>query len=202
MKKRNTYNTLKIKNQSGLSLVELLISMVVGLFLLAGVVTNFVSTTKADVKRDAVSEMDANATEALRVLRNSITHAGYRTIDNTILEDDRPFFIDTVDLPNVSCRNGADRDKKTIKQNHRTRDTNSRDFLTVISLADNPCVAGSAECPSGSGNEIPNALVYTDCSGGGEQRDAHSVSCSTDPTVGMLNPMDAKIYSSFCLDNY
>ena len=36
--------------------------MVVGLFLLAGVVTNFIGTKDADVKRDAVGEMDANAT--------------------------------------------------------------------------------------------------------------------------------------------
>ena len=40
---------LRLKSQSGLSLIELMISMVVGLFLLAGVVTNFISTTDADI---------------------------------------------------------------------------------------------------------------------------------------------------------
>jgi len=124
-----------IKKQSGMSLIELMISMVVGLFLLAGVVTNFISTKSADVKRDAVSEMDANAAEAFRVLRKTITHAGYRSIENTILEDDMAFYIDdSNNVTNVACRNGSPRDKWPIETDRRTRDGGTKDFLTVISL--------------------------------------------------------------------
>jgi len=45
----------------------------------------------------------------------------------------------------------------------------------------------------------PQALVYTDCTGGGITRDAHVVACSTDPIVGMKERSEAKIYSSFRL---
>lgn len=72
-------NTMGNHHQSGsgVSLVELMISMVVGLFLLAGVVTNFIGTKDADRTRDAVSEMDANASAAFSILRPVIAHAGY-----------------------------------------------------------------------------------------------------------------------------
>lgn len=123
MKNRNTS-----KKQKGMSLVELLISMVVGLFLLAGVVGNFISNKTADVKRDAVSEMDANAAEALRVLRLSISHAGYKSIENTRLEDDLAFYIENQNITSPSCRNGASRDKSAVKANRRTRDASNKDF--------------------------------------------------------------------------
>jgi len=181
----------QIKNQNGMSLVELLISMVVGLFLLAGVVSNFISNKTADVKRDAVSEMDANAAEALRVLRDAISHAGYQSIENTRLEDDMPFFIGKTDVANVTCRGGIQRDKSIVKANKRTRDGSTKDFLAVISLADNPL--------DSAGNPNPNALVFSDCTGGGATRDARAVGCSTDPNVGMFNPTDAKIYNYFWL---
>ena len=193
----NKTQSLPLKKQKGMSLVELLISMVVGLFLLAGVVTNFISTKASDVKRDAVSEMDANAAEAFRVLRASISHAGYRSFENTKLENDMAFYINNSVVPNATCRNGYTRDSWSPTANRRTRNGGGQDFITVISLADNPCAAGSTECLAGSGNENPDALVFSDCTGGGATRDAKTVSCSTDPVVGMPNPMDAKIYNSF-----
>ncbi len=194
-----TDRILMLKRQAGMSLIELMISMVVGLFLLAGVVTNFISTKGADVKRDAVSEMDANATAAFNILRQTISHAGYRSIENALLEDDLAFYTENKVAANATCRNGSQRDLWSVPANRRTRDSATKDFLTVISLADNPCLAGSASCPPGSGNENPAALVYTDCTGGGANRDARTVACSTDPDVGMNNPTDAKIYSSFWL---
>ena len=189
--KNNISRKPSFNNQQGMSLVELLISMVVGLFLLAGVVSNFISNQTADVKRDAVSEMDANAAEAFRVLRGTIAHAGYRSIENSRLENDLAFYYENKTVASVSCAGGINRDRFPVKANKRTRDGSRKDFLTVISLADNPL--------DSLGNVNPNALVYTDCTGGGAQRDARAVACSTDPTVGMSNPSDAKIYNSFWL---
>jgi len=193
MKNKNLKHTKSLieRNQKGMSLVELLISMVVGLFLLAGVVSNFISNKTADVKRDAVSEMDANAAEAFRVLRGVIGHAGYQSIENTRLEPEMPFHIDNVAVPNIACRGGIERDVWSVPGNKRTRDGSNKDFLTVLYLADNPF--------DDAGAINPNALVYTDCTGGGAQRDPRTVACSTDPEVGMLNPPDAKIYNSFWL---
>ena len=193
------------RHQSGMSLIELMISMVVGLFLLAGVVTNFLGTTKADIKREAVSEMDANAVLAFEYLRKSIAHAGYPSIENTPMES--PFYVDDIKIDqdfsdSYTCADGLDRDVYKIKGNRRTRDaSNGRDFLMVVSLADNPCLPGKTRCdgPTRTADINPAALVYTDCTGGGTERDAHAVACSTDPDLGMSDSRDAKIYSAFRL---
>lgn len=197
IKNQNSTRSIK-KHQKGVSLIELMIAMVVGLFLLAGVVTNFISTTNADVKRDAVSEMDANAQLIFGVLRHSISHAGYASIENARIE--KGFFTDSDGNPdqNVTCRNGIKRDVFTPQRNRRTRDISTRDMLTVVSLADNPCRAGLTSCPDPD-DVNPNANFYTDCTGGGADRNARTVSCSTDETVGMENPEEAIIYSTFRL---
>lgn len=191
-----------IAKQQGMSLVELLISVVVGLFLLTGVISNFISNKNADVKRDAISEMDANAAEALRVLRQTVSHAGYRSRENTILKDDMPFYINLQRVENKQCRGGINRDITEIGPSRRTRDGGERDYLTVISLADNPCINGVNQCGNDAANQSPLALVYTDCGGGGATRNQLAVACSTDPVVGMPDPTDAKIYSSFWLKRY
>lgn len=192
---------IKAKNQLGISTIELMVSTVIGLFLLSGVVTTFLSTANSDVKREAISEMDANAAEALRVLRKAISHAGYRSIENINLEDDMAFYVDdsVVDkpVPNPLCRGDVERDKQEVEYENRTRDGSSKDFLTVIYLADNPCL--TSDCSASPSDENPNARVFTDCIGGGNQRDAHSVACSTAPSLGMKDPMDAKIFNSFWL---
>ena len=192
------------KNQYGLSLIELMVSMVVGLFLLAGVVTNFLSTSKTDIKRVAISEMDNNAAVAFDYLRKSIAHAGYPSKENIPLET--PFY-DTDDVidkdfeTSAACAGGLERDKHKIKGNRRTRDSGDTDFLMVVSLADNPCLPGVTRCdgPSRVADINPAALMFSDCTGGGVQRDAHAVACSTDPTLGMPDSRDAKIYSAFRL---
>jgi len=185
-----------MKQQIGMSLIELMISMVIGLFLLAGVVTNFISTTSADKKRDAISEMDANAAAAFKVLRQAISHAGYRSIENTRLKDDEAFYTDTKnDVKETFCRDGVKRDFNKVKKSRATKDGSSKDTLTVISLADNPCLSGA-----GSSCVInPAALVYTDCTGGGYKLDTHTIACSTDPDHGMPDPTEAIIYNSFLL---
>nr|WP_299876462.1 PilW family protein [uncultured Cocleimonas sp.] len=181
-------------------MIELMISMVVGLFLLAGVVTNFTSTKNADVKRDAVSEMDANAAVAFGILRQAITHAGYTSIENVQLKDNKPFFTTSDgNLTNPTCSNGSLRDVNPPAPNRRTRDSATRDFLSVMYLADNPCKAGLNSCPDVA-DINPNALIYTDCTGGGSTRDARTVACSTDPVKGIRdNKRDALIYNSFYL---
>ncbi len=192
----------EIHYQSGLSLVELMISMVVGLFLLAGVVTNFIGTKNADVKRDAVSEIDANAAVAFNVLRQAISHAGYASIENIHLKDNKPFYTESDGvLQNPKCSNGMLRDKKPPVRRNRTRDNGSKDYLSVMYLADNPCKKGVGSCTNNPANFNPHALMYTDCTGGGSQRDARSVACSTDRVGGMPNKQEALIYNSFYLNN-
>ena len=198
-------SAIKIKHninrchQSGMSLIELMISMVVGLFLLAGVVTNFIGTKDNDRMRDAISEMDANAAQVFEVLRPAIAHAGYSGIDNIRLE--KPFYTesDGATAPNPACRGGTSNIAWSEAIDEHTQDFANRDKISVISMADNPCNPGLTSCASDA-DKNPAALVYTDCTGGGaDTSDTRVVSCSTDPTRGIEDPTEAKIYNTFTL---
>ena len=187
-------------HQSGMSLIELMISMVVGLFLLAGVVTNFIGTKDNDRMRDAISEMDANAAQVFEILRPAIAHAGYSGIDNIRLE--KPFYTesDGATAPNPACRGGTSNIAWSEDIDEHTQDFANRDKISVISMADNPCNPGLASCANDA-DKNPAALVYTDCSGGGaDTSDTRVVSCSTDTANGgMTDPTEAKIYNTFTL---
>ncbi|MGK0270427.1 MAG: type IV pilus assembly protein PilW [Cocleimonas sp.] len=201
MKMMNTINKkYHFKHrQQGLSLIELMVSMVVGLFLLVGLVSSFINTKDTDRARMAISEMDATANLAFDVMRKTITHAGYVSIDPVIRPT--PGFYTKNDPPiaSATCRNGSEREPSNRRRSIRpTSDIANRDTITVISLADNPCRDGLISCP----NDVdvnPQALLYYDCTGGGMTRDANTVACSTDSNVGMVDRTNAKIYSSFRL---
>ncbi len=197
-KEKKFRHTRIINAQKGLSLVELLVSITLGTFILAGVVTNFIGTKEADKTRAALSEMDANARAAINILRQTILHAGYPSINNVRLETAFYTPEDGV-LTNKNCGAGISRDLYTPLWWQRTRDSGRTDVMTVVSLADNPCKPGVATCP-GTANVNPAALVYYDCLGGGAKRDnPRVVSCSTDPDSGMEDPTEAKIFSTFWL---
>jgi len=188
----------KASSQNGLSLVELLVSMVMGLFLLGGVITNFVGTKDSDRMRSAISQMDADARSAISALRGPIQHAGYPSIDNIILE--KAFYTrgDSA-IVNPLCANGQRRDTNTPIPSDQTRDGIRTDIITVISMADNPCRLGLASCPD-IADVNPEAQVYTDGAGGGADRGVNTVSCSTDRLIGMGrigNSTDARLYSTF-----
>ena len=197
--KKKSINLDPDKRQVGFSLVELLVSMVIGVFLLGGIITNFVSTKDSDKIRTAVSQMDADARLALDRLTETVRHAGYQSIYNVRL--DKPFYTSSDGvITNPACRGGGiNRDKYKPRRTDRTRDRSRGDVITVISLADNPCKPGNGSCPSDI-KVNPRALVYTDCLGGGVTRTSERVvSCSAEPGVGMDDPTQAKIYSTFFL---
>lgn len=192
------HNSLLVRKNKGMSLIELMISMVVGMFLLAGVVTNFLGTKTADIKRQAISEMDANANVAFSTLRQTISHTGYASTQNIRLE--KAFYTRSDGaVQSANCRDGLARESDANRASIRTTDDGGfADRITIITLADNPCRDGFAQCPN-SADVDPSALVYTDCTGGGATRDSRTVSCSTDRTLGMPNPTEALIYSGFRL---
>jgi type IV pilus assembly protein PilW len=215
MKLLNNYNisTTSKSQQSGFSLIELLIASTLGLFVIGGVITSFVGTKDSEQMRSAVSEMDANARTAIEVLRKNISVAGYPS-KRVLNGFDKPFYSEkdedndsTKGSINRSCGGGVARihtDVSSIpSRGQYTADSNDRtgrgDVLTAVVLADNPCIAGVSNCSASLANIDPKAMVYTDCAGGGSDRDAQAVSCSTDRDVGMPNAKQAKLYSTFFL---
>jgi len=202
MKNQNSkfnYQSLPSR-ESGFTLIELLLAATLGVFILGGVVVSFISTNSTEKMRAAISEMDSNARVAMQKLRENISHAGYPSIRNITI--DKPFYSESDGVAtNLNCATGVDMNisEHTPGSKQYTRDSSTSgrgDVLTVISLADNPCtnLAGNSTCPDANIN--PNALVYTDCNGGGSTRNAIASYCNTEL---MPNPEDAKIYSTFYL---
>lgn len=65
------------RRQAGTSLVEILIAMVIGLFILGGVVAVFVNMQKSFTSQDQLSQLQDNERLALTILTNTVQSAGY-----------------------------------------------------------------------------------------------------------------------------
>lgn len=66
------------KRESGFGLVELMVALTVGLFLLAGVLTVFVDSKQTYRESDAVGRLQENARYAFDVLSRDLRSAGYQ----------------------------------------------------------------------------------------------------------------------------
>jgi len=69
-------NNNKLQHK-GFSLVEIMISLALGLFIMAGISTVYVSTKETYALRDQISELDENARTAMNALRTHLEAAGY-----------------------------------------------------------------------------------------------------------------------------
>ena len=90
--------------QQGFSLIELMIALVLGLFVIAGLATVYLSSKETYALRDQISEMDENARIAIKALRTHIEGAGYSSeigsiqLDNYLLP--AGFVVSTATCPN------------------------------------------------------------------------------------------------------
>ena len=71
MKRTSTTHTL------GFSLIELLVAMVLGLFLMTGVISAFISAKQSYAQQDALGQMQENARFALEMLARDTRMAGF-----------------------------------------------------------------------------------------------------------------------------
>lgn len=71
----------------GFSLVEIMIAMTIGLFLMAGISTVYISSKETYALRDQISEMDESARVAMKALRTHIESAGYSSDANIQLDN-------------------------------------------------------------------------------------------------------------------
>ncbi len=81
MKKNQSYMS-KGSVQKGFSLIELMITMMIGLFLLVGIATSFMASKKGNSDRNQLSVLEDNGRMALEIISNSIERAGYTPISN------------------------------------------------------------------------------------------------------------------------
>ncbi len=66
-----------IKGQKGFSLIEMMVAMLIGLFLLGGVVSVYISSSQSSRVNNGLRTMQENGRYALTLLRNSIQISGY-----------------------------------------------------------------------------------------------------------------------------
>lgn len=179
-------NQFTYKRNRGLSLIEMMVSMVLGLFLIGGLTTMYLGSKKTDKIRAAVSDIEENARLTLNTLRAAIQHAGYKSVDNIIL--DKPFQTPTDGvIQNKFCNDSkamitnSDLTTPPLEFQGYTKDGDLGDRITVVYRADNP----------------DRGPVTFDCMGGDYSNDrVRQLSCSTDqPNGGMLNTGQSKIYN-------
>lgn len=72
----NTFSLLSRPRQTGFNIIELLIGMTVGLFLLAGVIGIFISSQQAGRTTDSLSRIQENARMAFELMARDVREAG------------------------------------------------------------------------------------------------------------------------------
>lgn len=174
----NVITNNSIKYRTGFTLLEMMIAISLGMIIILGLMSVYLSSQKSSQTRDAVANMEANARVALSSLRQIIEHAGYPSIYNVPLE--KPFHSTEDGAIDISsrCRGGSERlVYPTSIANKHTIDSAGRDQIVVKYMGDNP--------------DDPNAEIITDCSGSQVLAE-----CSADPNNGMYNSMQAIVYNA------
>lgn len=188
MKKSQYKSAMIPAKQFGLSLIELLVTMTIGMVLILGLATIFSSNKDTQVLQAELSDMDANARSALFSLRNSISHAGYPSFNYVVL--DKPFLTpsDAASFTNPYCRDVEKliRGQSGIANNvDKSTYDSIRDAITPAFMIDNPKQrAGYYGCSSLNQTSKPDT-------------ENMAIVCSTDASVGMANATMARGYNRF-----
>lgn len=167
----------------GVSLVELMVAMIVGVFMLAGLSSVYINSKTTDKTRAQISEMEENARTALMTMRQIISHAGYS--GGYVPEIEKPFYIETDDITNRVCRGGGTDNYLITNENILNEKTQNnvvakRDTMVVISLLDSPNNTSSQAASN----------IIEDCGGS-----VVAAQCSSDPVDGLYNIMEARVYN-------
>lgn len=167
----------------GYSLIELMIAMTIGIFLVSGLTSLLVSSKSADKMRSQISEMEENARTALITMRQIISHAGYPS--EYSLPIDKPFYAETDDMPNPTCRSGGS-ESHLIKYKY-IRDEKTKN--SVVAKRDTMVVVNMLDSPNNTSVGASSNIVE-DCVGSVVEPE-----CSSDPIDGMYLNTEAKVYN-------
>jgi type IV pilus assembly protein PilW len=173
---------LKNKQQKGFSLIELMIAMTIGLFLLAGIASSYLASKKASVNRSSTSELEDNGRFALEAITRSLQHTGYSP--NIFLGN--PFINNITDVTSVSCPNGSNSVQTSLSPNPFKKvadgSGSNADTIGIVFLGDNN--------------------IFTDCAGS-------IMAAAVLPAIGCrlpvfpavsATPESSKIYNSLYID--
>ena len=171
-------NSNVIDAQKGFSLIELLITMVIGLFLLSGIASSYISSKKASVNRSQISILEDNGRLALEIISKSLQHTGHAP--NLLLE--KPFIEDLANVVADTCPDGTVNVVDTgIFKVSADNDALGQDTIGVVFYG--------------------NDNIFTDCAGN-TMNAVVPVGCRLSPLPNVNTaPESSKIYNSFYVDD-
>jgi type IV pilus assembly protein PilW len=143
----NKNNTIYhgLQYQAGLTLIELMIAMIIGLFLLLSISSVYLSNLKSSKSRDQYSMLEDNARLALDSMSQVIQHAGY-TGSKAFMHSD-PFITQVVKKNGSNCmvNNNALYASFGTTRDDDTGTQFTGDRIGVVYLANDPNIAGAAQ---------------------------------------------------------
>lgn len=134
------------RKQTGLSLIELLVSMIIGLFITIGISSVYVGNKRTSMTTDELSLLQANGRAVLEQLTEVIEHTGYKSMGGSLGAD--MFILEAVSTSR--CRDGTDSVNNPTLFSAIENNTATGDTIGVVYLGDDSLVA---DC---TGAEIPN----------------------------------------------
>ncbi len=158
------------KGQLGLSLVELLVVMIIGLFITIGISSVYVGNKRSSMTTNELSLLQANGRDVLQQLTQVIQHTGYKSTRSPLDQD--MFILGPV--TNSMCADGSDSVANTGLFDVTQNDTGNGDTIGVVYLGDN--------------------LLTTDCTGTQIRTDCALSLTNSAPEAA------AKIYNYFSAD--
>lgn len=163
-----------MKTAKGFSLVELMITTLIGLFLLAGITNIFIANKKSFNTATELAAVIDNGSFALETLTNAIKHTAYSPKHRMLLE---AYFI-TDKVTAETCPKGGTSTKNIVNPSilRNTKDNAGGDSIGIIFHGDNNLFT---DC---TGEELPNVCRLDS-------------SFKTNTGIG-----SSRIYNSFYLD--
>ena len=164
---------LAIKSkQTGLSFIELLIGMVIGIVILGGILTVYMAGKRSYSDGEQLAMMDESARHAIDILKRHLEHAGYASVTGIPVPD----YVLTPNTPIIGASVNSYNNVKTSLDGTG----NSSDIVGIRFKADSRVYTDCTE------NELKVNLICTGLS-------ANEV-CESDK---VLSATDSLIYNSF-----
>ncbi|RVU83875.1 hypothetical protein EOL70_13695 [Leucothrix sargassi] len=172
--------------QHGLSLIELMLAMTLGLFVIIGISYVYISGKKTSMTTDQVSLLQENGRAVLQQLTDSIQHGGYSAASAAPFDD---VFIRSA-VASTSCSDGTDSVVDPGLFSAMTNNTTYGDSVGVVYMSDdsiNTDCAGSTippVCRLGSDSSSDASKIYNQFFVAPDADGTPVLNCNGSRTVG------------------
>lgn len=165
------------RHQQGLTLVEMMVAMTIGLVLLSGVITVLTSSQQTYRVNEAMARLQENARYAFQLLSRDIRMAGYRGcagdgVEVTNVLEDATGFLWRLDQPLEGFEATGANGWTPALSSEVTSPLGSRDVVVVrgvegtgTNILSHPSDAAGLTIPSGSGLQSGDTVLVSNCQG-------------------------------------